>query len=413
MYADKHSLIFNHSTVNYFRAVGEKMNIHEYQAKQLFQLYGVPAPQGKNVVTADEAVLASRDIPGDVWVVKAQVHAGGRGKVGGVKLAKNTDEVKQFASEMLGNRLVTKQTGAEGLPIESVLIEKTYPIKREFYLSVLVDRASERVMFVSSIAGGMDIETVAEKTPEKILTIIVDPAAGLQSYQCRQVAFDLLLQGQQIRALEKIMQGMYLLLLEKDASQIEINPLVETDDGELLALDAKINFDDNATALHPDILDYRDEGQEDEKENKAQQFDLNYITLDGTIGCMVNGAGLAMATMDLVKLKGAEPANFLDVGGGTTPEKVCEAFKLILSDKSVKAVLVNIFGGIVQCNVIAQGILTAVDEVHVQVPVVVRLEGTNAEKGRELLNNSDFGVFAADNLASAAEQVVALSKEVA
>ena len=389
------------------------MNIHEYQAKQLFKAFGVPAPQGKRVLTADEAVLATKEISGDAWVVKAQVHAGGRGKVGGVKLAKNTDEVKQFATDMLGSRLVTKQTGAEGLPIESVLIEKTYPIKREFYLSVLVDRASERVMFVSSIAGGMDIETVAEETPEKIVTLIIDPAAGLQPYQCRKVAFDLSLQGPQIRALDKIMQGMYQLLLDKDASQIEINPLVETDDGELLALDAKINFDDNATALHPDILELRDEGQEDEKENKAEQFDLNYITLDGSIGCMVNGAGLAMATMDLVKLKGGSPANFLDVGGGTNTEKVCEAFKLILSDKSVKAVLVNIFGGIVQCDVIAKGILTAVDEVHVTIPVVVRLEGTNAEKGRELLNNSDFGVVAADNLASAAEQVVALAKEVA
>ena len=389
------------------------MNIHEYQAKQLFQAFGIPAPQGKKVVTADQAVQAAKEISADAWVVKAQVHAGGRGKVGGVKLAKNSAEVKQFASEMLGNRLVTKQTGSEGLPIESVLIEKTYPIKREFYLSILVDRASERVMFVSSIAGGMDIETVAEETPEKIVTLIIDPAAGLQPYQCRQVAFDLSLQGAQIKALDKIMQGMYRLLLEKDASQIEINPLVETDDGELLALDAKINFDDNATALHPDILELRDEGQEDEKENKAEQFGLNYITLDGSIGCMVNGAGLAMATMDLVKLKGGAPANFLDVGGGTNAEKVCEAFKLILSDKSVKAVLVNIFGGIVQCDVIAKGILTAVDEVHVTVPVVVRLEGTNAEKGRELLNNSDFGVIAADNLISAAEQVVALAKEVA
>jgi succinyl-CoA synthetase beta subunit len=389
------------------------MNIHEYQAKQLFRVFDVPVPQGKIALTADEAVLATKEISGDTWVIKAQVHAGGRGKVGGVKLARNTDEVKQFASDMLGSCLVTKQTGAEGLPIESVLIEKTYPIKREFYLSVLVDRASERVMFVSSIAGGMDIETVAEETPEKIVTLIVDPAAGLQPYQCRQVAFDLSLQGPQIRALDKIMQGMYQLLLEKDASQIEINPLVETDDGELFALDAKINFDDNATALHPDILELRDESQEDEKENKAEQFDLNYITLDGSIGCMVNGAGLAMATMDLVKLKGGSPANFLDVGGGTNTEKVCEAFKLILSDKSVKAVLVNIFGGIVQCDVIAKGILTAVDEVHVTVPVVVRLEGTNAEKGRELLNNSDFGVVAADDLASAAEQVVALAKEVA
>jgi succinyl-CoA synthetase beta subunit len=391
----------------------KKMNIHEYQAKQLFKAYGISVPQGQIAITADAAVQATKEVPGNAWVVKAQVHAGGRGKVGGVKVAKNTDEVKQFATEMLGTRLVTKQTGAEGLPIESVLIEQTSAIKREFYISVLVDRASERVMFVSSIAGGMDIETVAEETPEKIVSLMVDPAAGLQSYQCRQVAFDLSLQGVQVRALEKIMRGMYQLLLEKDASQIEINPLIETEDGEIMALDAKINFDDNAIALHPDILEYRDQGQEDEKENKAQQFDLNYITLDGTIGCMVNGAGLAMATMDLVKLKGGSPANFLDVGGGTNTEKVCEAFKLILSDKSVKAVLVNIFGGIVQCDVIAQGILTAVDEVHVSIPVVVRLEGTNAEKGRELLNNSDFGVVAADNLASAAEQVVALAKEVA
>ncbi len=389
------------------------MNIHEYQAKQLFQAYGIPSPQSKQVTTADAAVLATREIAGKAWVVKAQVHAGGRGKVGGVKIARNTDEVQQFAAGMLGNRLVTKQTGAEGLPIESVLIEATSVIKREFYLSVLVDRASERVMFVSSIAGGMDIEAVAEETPEKIVTIIVNPAAGIQSYQCRQVAFSWSLQGTQIKALEKVMRGMYQLLLDKDASQIEINPLIETDEGEIIALDAKINFDDNAVASHPDILALRDEGQEDEKENKAQAYDLNYITLDGSIGCMVNGAGLAMATMDLVKLKGGAPANFLDVGGGTNTEKVCEAFKLILSDHNVKAVLVNIFGGIVQCDIIAKGILTAVDQVHVTIPVVVRLEGTNAEQGRELLNNSDFGVFAAEDLASAAEQVVALAKEVA
>ncbi len=389
------------------------MNIHEYQAKQLFQQYGIPVPKGKVALTTDQAVSVTSEVSQDAWVVKAQVHAGGRGKVGGVKLAKNLDEVKQFASDMLGNRLVTKQTGATGLPIESVLIETTYDIKREFYLSILVDRASERVIFVSSIAGGMDIEAVAEETPEKIVTVLVDPAAGLQPYQCRQVAFDLSLEGAQIKALSNIMAGMYQLLQDKDASQIEINPLVETESGELLALDAKINFDDNAVALHPDIVELRDEGQEDEKENKAQQYDLNYITLDGTIGCMVNGAGLAMATMDLVKLKGGAPANFLDVGGGTTTEKVCEAFKLILSDHNVKAVLVNIFGGIVQCDVIAQGILTAVDQVHVNVPVVVRLEGTNAEKGRALLNDSDLGLVAADNLASAAEQVVALAKEAA
>ncbi|KAF3977113.1 MAG: ADP-forming succinate--CoA ligase subunit beta [Methylococcales symbiont of Iophon sp. n. MRB-2018] len=389
------------------------MNIHEYQAKQLFQAYGIPSPQSKQVTTAAAAVLATNEIAGNAWVVKAQVHAGGRGKVGGVKVAQNTDEVKQFATEMIGSRLVTKQTGEEGLPIESVLIEATSAIKREFYLSVLVDRGSERVMFVSSIAGGMDIEAVAKDSPEKIISILIDPSAGVQSYQCRQVAFSWSLQGTQVRALEKVMKGMYQLLLEKDASQIEINPLIETEEGDIIALDAKINFDDNAVALHPDILQLRDEGQEDEKENKAQLYDLNYITLDGSIGCMVNGAGLAMATMDLVKLKGGAPANFLDVGGGTNTEKVCEAFKLILSDSNVKAVLVNIFGGIVHCDIIAKGILTAVDEVHVTIPVVVRLEGTNAEKGRELLNNSDFGIVAADNLASAAEQVVTLAKVVA
>ena len=389
------------------------MNIHEYQAKQLFQNYGISVPDGKKAVTADEAVQATEELQGDAWVVKAQVHAGGRGKVGGVKLAKNKDEVKQFAAEMLGSRLVTKQTGAEGLPIESVLVEKVSPIKKEFYLSVLVDRATERVMFISSTEGGMDIEAVADETPDKIVSLLIDPAAGLQGYQCRQVAFDLSLQGPQVRALEKVMQGMYRLLLDKDASQIEINPLIETDDGEIVALDAKINFDDNAVALHPDIVELRDEGQEDEKENKAEKYDLNYITLDGSIACMVNGAGLAMATMDLIKLKGGEPANFLDVGGGTNAEKVCEAFKLILSDPNVKAVLVNIFGGIVQCDIIANGILSAVEEIDVNVPVVVRLEGTNAEQGRELLNNSNIGLIAADDLASAAEQVVALVKEAA
>jgi len=388
------------------------MNIHEYQAKQLFKAFGISAPQGETVTTAEDAVRATQDIPGDAWVVKAQVHAGGRGKVGGVKLAKNTEEVKQYASDMLGNRLVTKQTGVDGLPIESVLIEKTYPIKREFYLSILVDRATERVMFVSSIAGGMDIEVVAEESPEKIVTLLIDPAAGLQSYQCRQVAFDLALQGPQVRALEKIMQGMYRLLLDKDASQIEINPLVETDDGELLALDAKINFDDNAVALHPDILEFRDQGQEDEKENKAQEFDLNYITLDGSIGCMVNGAGLAMATMDLIQKEGGQPANFLDVGGGTTADRVAEAFKLILSEKKVKSILVNIFGGIVRCDLIAEGIIQAAKEVGISLPVIVRLEGTNAELGRELLATSGMNIRVAQDLTDAAKQAVIAAQEV-
>ena len=293
-----------------------------------------------------------------------------------------------------------------------MLIEKIYPIKRELYLSILVDRGSQRIIFVASAAGGMDIETVAHETPEQIISVPVHPAAGLQAYQCRKVAYTLGLKGTQIKALAKIMQGLYDLFIAKDASQIEINPLIETDSGDLLALDAKINFDDNAVEVHPDILAMKDAEQEDEKENKAQQFGLNYITLDGNIGCMVNGAGLAMATMDLVKLKGGQPANFLDVGGGTSIEKVCEAFKLILSDNSVKAVLVNIFGGIVQCDIIAAGILAAVEQIHVTVPVVVRLEGTNAEQGRALLSNTGLNLFAADDLAHAAEQVVALAEAV-
>lgn len=388
------------------------MNIHEYQAKQIFQEYGIPVPLGKMANTVAAARLAVTELGGEGWAVKAQVHAGGRGKAGGVKLVKNEDEAAEVTESLLGRRLVTPQTDSEGLPIESVLIEKISPIKREFYLSLLVDRATERVSFITSIAGGMDIEAVAEETPEKIISFPVHPAAGLQPNQCRKVAFSLGLEGPQIRALEKLMQGMYQLFLDKDASQVEVNPLIETEAGELMALDAKINFDDNALPAHPDISSMQDPGQEDEKENKAQEFDLNYITLDGNIGCMVNGAGLAMATMDLVKLKGGAPANFLDVGGGTNTEKVAEAFKLLLSDGQVKAVLVNIFGGIVQCDVIAKGILAAVEEIAITIPVVVRLEGTNAELGRQLLNDSGLGLVAADDLSSAAEQVVKLAEAV-
>lgn len=388
------------------------MNIHEYQAKQLFQTYGIPVPEGQQALTADDAVAVASGLGGAGWVVKAQVHAGGRGKVGGVKLAKNLGEVAEFSSAMLGQRLVTIQTDSAGLPINSLLVEKIYPINRELYLSVLVDRSSERIVFIASAAGGMDIETVAHETPEQIISVFVHPAAGLQASQCRKVAYCLGLKGAQVKALAKIMQGMYDLFLAKDASQIEINPLIVTDSGDLLALDAKINFDDNAVALHPDILAMKDPAQEDDKENEAQQFGLNYITLEGNIGCMVNGAGLAMATMDLVKLKGGMPANFLDVGGGTNVEKVCEAFKLILSDSSVKAVLVNIFGGIVKCDVIAEGILAAIEQVHVTVPVVVRLEGTNVEQGRALLSNTGLNIYAADDLAHAAEQVVALAEAV-
>ena len=386
------------------------MNIHEYQAKQLFQQYAIPVPNGKHATTPEAAQENAVNLGGDGWVVKAQIHAGGRGKVGGVKLAKSPAEVEQFSRELLGKRLATKQTNVEGLPINSVLIEKTYPIKRELYLSLVLDRGSERLIFIASAAGGMDIETVAEETPEQITSVQIHPAAGLQGFQCRKVAYALGLKGAQHKALTAIMQGMYDLFLAKDASQIEINPLIETDSGDLMALDAKINFDDNAVAIHPDILAMKDPAQEDDKENEAQQFGLNYITLEGNIGCMVNGAGLAMATMDLVKLKGGLPANFLDVGGGTNVEKVCEAFKLILSDSSVKAVLVNIFGGIVKCDVIASGILAAVEQVHVNVPVVVRLEGTNVDEGRALLSNTGLKIYAADDLAHAAEQVVKLAE---
>ena len=388
------------------------MNIHEYQAKQLFKQYKIAIPNGKIAITPKEAVEVAREMGCDEWVVKAQVHAGGRGKVGGVKVAKKINEVESISSNLLGQRIVTIQTGNNGLPINSVLIERLHPIKREFYLSILLDRNIERVIFMASVAGGMDIEDVAHKTPELIMTLAVHPSVGLQGYQCRKVAYNLGLHGPQIKALTQIMQGMYTLFIENDATQIEINPLIETESGELLALDAKINFDDNAIALHPEILAMKDPSQEDDKENYAQKYGLNYITLEGNIGCMVNGAGLAMATMDIIKLKGGKPANFLDVGGGTNVEKVCEAFKLILSDESVKAVLVNIFGGIVQCDVIAAGILQAIEQIHVSVPVVVRLEGTNVEEGRALLTNTGLNIYPAEDLNHAAEQAVALAEAI-
>lgn len=388
------------------------MNIHEYQAKQLFRAYGIAVPQGMFASTPEAAVQVASELGGEGWVVKAQVHAGGRGKVGGVKVSKSLEQVAEISEELLGKRLVTIQTDHLGLPINSLLIESLYPIKRELYLSILVDRATERVIFIASVAGGMDIEAIAHDSPEQIITVPVHPAAGLQANQSRKVAYNLGLKGAQVKELAKIMQGMYDLFIDKDATQIEINPLIETESGDLLALDAKINFDDNAVALHSDILAMKDPTQEDDKENYAQKYGLNYITLEGNIGCMVNGAGLAMATMDLVKLKGGQPANFLDVGGGTNVEKVCEAFKLILSDSSVKAVLVNIFGGIVQCDVIASGILAAIEQIHVKVPVVVRLEGTNVEQGRTLLTDTGLNIYPAEDLAHAAEQVVALAEAV-
>ena len=385
------------------------MNIHEFQAKQLFRDYQIPVPESMVATNASAATDAAKSLGGESWAIKAQVHAGGRGKVGGVKIANSAQAASELTAAMLGQRLVTKQTDSAGLPINSVLIEKTYPIKREFYLSLLVDRHEEKICFVASIAGGMDIETVAAESPEKIITLFINPAASLQAHQCRQIAFALSLQGEQIKALQNLMLGMLRLFLEKDASQIEINPLIETDDGRLFALDAKINFDDNALALHKDVSALRDVAQEDEKENKAKQFDLSYITLDGNIGCMVNGAGLAMATMDLVKLKGGTPANFLDVGGGTNIEKVTEAFKLIVSDKNVQAVLVIIFGGIVHCDIIAQGILDALNQIKTDLPVIVRLEGTHAKEGRSLLQGAAPNIFSADNLDHAAEQAVSLA----
>lgn len=386
------------------------MNLHEYQSKQLFAKQGIPVPEGSPVTSVKEARRAAEALGGDRWVVKAQVHAGGRGKVGGVVLVDSLDKVEAEAERLLGSMLVTKQTGEPGLPINTLLVEAITDIDRELYLSVLVDRDSKKVLFMASQAGGMNIEEVAEETPEQIHIIRIDPAAGLQGYQCRKLAFALALEGTQIREFQKFMFALYNLFIESDASLVEINPLVVTKAGNLIALDAKINLDSNALYRQPNLLAMRDISQEDEREAKAAEHDLNYITLDGNIGCMVNGAGLAMATMDLVQLKGGSPANFLDVGGGTTAERVAEAFKLILSDDKVQAVLVNIFGGIVRCDLIAEGIIEAVKEVDVKVPVVVRLEGTKAPEGLELLANSGLAITTAADLSEGAEKVVAAAK---
>ena len=386
------------------------MNLHEYQAKALFRDHGIPVPEGIPVMDAQQASDAAGKLGGDRWVVKAQVHAGGRGKAGGVVLTDSLEQTVAEAGRMLGSELRTLQTGDSGLPINEVLIEKPTGIARELYMSVLVDRAARRIAFMVSSAGGMNIEEVAAETPEKILTVHVDPAAGLQPYQCRRMAFALGLEGTQIREFQAIAFGLYRLFLDKDVSLVEINPLVVTDEGYLLALDAKINLDDNALYRHPDLVELRDITQEDAREAAAAEHDLNYISLDGTIGCMVNGAGLAMATMDLVKLHGGDPANFLDVGGGTTAERVTEAFKLILSDDKVEAVLVNIFGGIVRCDLIAEGIINAVKEVGISVPVVVRLEGTNAPQGLAMLDESGLALETAADLTEAAKKVVAAAK---
>jgi succinyl-CoA synthetase beta subunit len=383
------------------------MNLHEYQSKRLFANYGIPVPRGIPAETADAAVAAAEELGGELWVVKAQVHAGGRGKAGGVKLAKTLDEVREYAAGMLGKQLVTHQSGPEGLPINVVYVEEGSGIDRELYLSMLVDRETSRIAFVASAAGGMNIEEVAAETPEKILTVTIAPDAGLQDYQARQLAFGLGLDKKQMRQFGDLLKRLYKLYRECDASLVEINPLITTSDGDVLALDAKINIESNALFRQPKLVEMRDLSQEDEHEREAAEHDLNYVSLDGDIACMVNGAGLAMATMDLIKLHGGEPANFLDVGGGATAERVAEAFKLILSNENVAAIMVNIFGGIVRCDSIAEGIIAAVKEVGVQVPVVVRLEGTNVNRGRELLKNSGLDIIAARDLTDAAQKAIA------
>ena len=383
------------------------MNLHEYQSKRLFADYGIPVPKGIPAETPDEAVAAAKELGGELWVVKAQVHAGGRGKAGGVKLARSAEEVREHAERMLGTQLVTHQSGPEGLPVNIVYVEEGSGIDRELYLSMLVDREVNRVAFIASAAGGMDIEKVAQETPEKIFTVAIAPDAGLQDYQARQLAFGLGLDKKQMRQFGDLIKRLYKLYVECDASLVEVNPLITTTDGDVLALDAKINIDGSALYRQPALLAQRDLSQEDDMEREAAEHDLNYVSLEGNIACMVNGAGLAMATMDLIKLQGGEPANFLDVGGGATKERVKEAFKLVLSNKNVSAILVNIFGGIVRCDLIAEGIIAAVKEVGVEVPVVVRLEGTNVNKGRDLLANSGLDIIAADDLTDAAKKAVA------
>ncbi len=383
------------------------MNLHEFQAKGLFAKYGIPVTHGEVADSPKKARAAAASLGGSLWVVKAQVHAGGRGKAGGVKLAKSFDEVEQAAKDMLGRRLVTKQTGAEGLPINQVFVEAGSSIQRELYLSMVVDRAKERISFMASEAGGMDIEEVAAQTPEKIFTVGINPGAGLQPYQARKLGFGMNLTAPQMKQFAKLCDGLYRLFVDCDLSLLEINPLIVNGNGDLMALDAKINIDGNALYRQPGLVAMRDTTQEDEKEAQAASHDLNYVSLDGNIACMVNGAGLAMATMDLIQLHGGKPANFLDVGGGATPERVSEAFKLILSNDSVEAILVNIFGGIVRCDLIAEGIIQAVREVNVSVPVVARLEGTNVEKGKALLAESGLAIVAADDLTDAAQKVVA------
>jgi len=383
------------------------MNFHEYQAKQLFADYGIAVPAGKVARNPEEAVAAAKAIPGDLWVVKAQIHAGGRGKAGGVKLAKSFDEVRDYAKAMLGTKMATYQSAGVALPIDCVLISEGTDIAKELYLSILTDRASKSITFIASAEGGVEIEKVAAETPELIKSLHVNYVQGLQPYQCRQMGFDLGLTPKQVNQLTKIMLGLYKLFVEKDLALVELNPLAILTNGDLAVLDGKINSDDNATFRHAELAAMRDIRQEDETEVLASQHDLNYVTMDGNIGCMVNGAGLAMATMDVIALNGGKPSNFLDVGGGANKERVTEAFKLILRDPDVKAIFVNIFGGIVRCDMIAEGIIGAVKEVDVKVPVIVRLEGTNVEKGKEILKNSGLAIQAADDINDGAKKAVA------
>jgi len=384
------------------------MNIHEYQGKQLLRQYGVAVSSGLVAFSPEEAVKAAKELGTDVVVVKAQIHAGGRGKAGGVKIAKNLDEVRTYAKELLGKVLVTHQTGPEGKEIKRLLVEEGCDIKKEYYLGLVLDRATSRVTLMGSEEGGMDIEEVAEATPEKIFKEVIDPVVGLTGFQARRMAFNMNIPANLVNKAVKFMLGLYQVFVDKDAAIVEINPLVVTGGGDVMALDAKFNFDANALYRHKDILELRDYDEEDAKEIEASKYDLSYISLDGNIGCMVNGAGLAMATMDTISYYGGSPANFLDVGGGATAEKVTEAFKIILSDKNVKCIFVNIFGGIMKCDVIAEGVITAAKEVGLQVPLVVRLEGTNVELGKKLLNESGLNIIAAGSMADGAQKIVEL-----
>ena len=389
------------------------MNIHEYQAKGLLKKFGAPVLAGSVAYTADEAVKVAEELGGPVWVVKAQIHAGGRGKAGGVKVVKSLDDVRAAAEELIGKTLVTHQTGPEGKEVKRIFVEDGCRIAKEFYLSFLVDRASSRIAIMASTEGGMDIEEVAEKTPEKIVTLTIDPASGISGHHCRRVAYGLKLSGAAAKSCQKLVASLYTAFTSLDASLLEINPLVLTEDDEMVVLDAKMSFDGNALFRHPDVLELRDESEEDPKEIEASKYDLSYISLDGNIGCMVNGAGLAMSTMDIIKLKGGAPANFLDVGGGATKERVTEAFKIILSDDNVEGILVNIFGGIMRCDVIADGVIAAAREVALSVPLVVRLEGTNVELGKQMMADSGLPIIAADDLNDAAEKVVKAVEEAA